>query len=455
MHGLRSVPVKIAVIGAGWAGCAAAVEATRRGHQVVLFEAARIAGGRARRVDAMVGGQPCALDNGQHILIGAYTETLKLMAALEVDAAANLLRLPLTLQYPDASGLALPDLPAPLNALAGMLTARGWSWRDKLSLLKLASGWRLRRFQCGAQLTVAQICRGASPRVMATLIEPLCVSALNTPVARASGQVFLRVMHDALFSSGGASDLLLPRADLSALLPEAACAWLQRHGGEVRFGLRIESMQPAPEGWVLAAGKSEASPLPEAFDGIVLACPATEAARLVQGSGVPAIDWLAHAGALQYEAIATVYSFSPGVRLSQPMLALPASEELPAQFVFDRGQLNGPVGLLAFVVSASLGDGTTLSQQVQAQAEAQLGLKNLEIVRTIVEKRATFACTPGLQRPGMKIAADTQPTLLACGDYVQGPYPATLESAVRSGLAAARWIATTDRTATTDRKLSY
>lgn len=433
--------MKIAVIGAGWAGCAAATEATRLGHRVVLFEAARAAGGRARRVDAIVNGQPCTLDNGQHILIGAYTETLKLMAMLEVDAAATLLRLPLTLQYPDASGFVLPRLPAPLNALAGMLTARNWSWRDKLSLLKLASGWQLRRFLCEAQLSVAQICRQASPRVMATLIEPLCVSALNTPAARASGQVFLRVMQDALFSGSGASDLLLPRADLSALLPEAACAWLQERGCEVRLGARVDALRPVPGGWVLSTGNEQASTVPQAFDGIVLACPATEAARLVRDSGVPAPEWLAQAGALQYEAIATVYAFSPGVRLSQPMLALAALEELPAQFVFDRGQLNGPVGLLAFVVSASTRDGATLSRQVQAQAEAQLGLKEFEIVRTIVEKRATFACTPGLQRPGMLIAKGIQPMLLACGDYVNGPYPATLEGAVRSGLAAARSIA--------------
>jgi len=52
----------------------------------------------------------------------------------------------------------------------------------------------------------------------------------------------------------------------------------------------------------------------------------------------------------------------------------------------------------------------------------------------VVEKRATFACTPQLQRPATRIA----PALLACGDYVAGPYPATLEGAVRSGVQAAR-----------------
>jgi hypothetical protein len=101
--------------------------------------------------------------------------------------------------------------------------------------------------------------------------------------------------------------------------------------------------------------------------------------------------------------------------------------------VFDRGQLGGPAGLLAFVISASTGDRDTAQRLTLQQASAQLGLK-LEPVQTVVEKRATFACTPGLHRPGMQIA----PGLRACGDYVEGPYPATLEGAVRAGVAAIR-----------------
>ena len=112
------------------------------------------------------------------------------------------------------------------------------------------------------------------------------------------------------------------------------------------------------------------------------------------------------------------------------MLALRSSAQYPAQFVFDRGQLGGPAGLLAFVVSAAQGERSMLQTQVLAQAQAQLGLA-LQALQTVVEKRATFACTPGLQRPSPTIA----PGLLACGDYVAGPYPATLEGAVRSGCA--------------------
>ena len=99
----------------------------------------------------------------------------------------------------------------------------------------------------------------------------------------------------------------------------------------------------------------------------------------------------------------------------------------PAQFVFDRRHL-GEDGLLAFVVSVSRGTREALQQQVTAQGRAQLGLADLQPVVTIVEKRATFACTPGLERPGLQIA----PGLAACGEYVAGPYPGTIEGAVRS-----------------------
>ncbi len=424
--------MKIAIVGAGWAGCAAAIEATRRGHHVTVFEAARTPGGRARRVPATT-SQPL-LDNGQHILIGAYTDTLQLMADVGVDPAAALLRLPLTLQGPDGRGLKLPRCPAPLDAVLGIALARGWSLADKLALLRVATRWQLAGFTCPPQQTVAALCHALPPRVMAQLIEPLCVSALNTPAARASGQVFLRVLQDSMFATSGGSNLLLPRVDLSALLPDAALAWLQQRGGVVQLGARVQRIDANDGGWQVTAGDTLA------VDHVVLACPPTEAARLVRSSGVAAEPWLTAAQALQFEAITTVYAQAHGARLPQPMLALPSSASEPAQFVFDRGQLGGPAGLLAFVISASVGNSALLTAQVLAQAKRQLGAtwgcSALHSVQTIVEKRATFACTAALLRPGAAIA----PGLSACGDYVDGPYPATLEGAVRSGLAAARGL---------------
>jgi squalene-associated FAD-dependent desaturase len=416
-----------AVIGAGWAGLACAVEATRLGHAVTLFEAAHMPGGRARRVDNMHG---LALDNGQHILIGAYTATLKLMRDVGVDVDSALLRMPLSLRFADGGGLKLPRLPAPLDLLAGIFTARGWTWRDKSSLLRTAIGWRLSGFRCAASTTVADLCTGLTPRVMQELIEPLCVSALNTPVAQSSGEVFLRVLKDALFSGSGGADLLLPRADLGALLPDAAIRWLAQHGAVTRIGTRVRAIAPEAGQWLVDD---------EVFDQVVLACAPWDAARLVRASGLQADDWCETTEALRFEAIATIYVRGASA-LAEPMLALRSNPATaPAQFAFDRGQLIGLQGVLAMVVSANETPREVLEEQVLAQAAAQLGQTNLQLVQTVVEKRATFACTPALARPAAAIA----PGLLACGDYIEGPYPATLEGAVLGGLAAAKALTTT------------
>jgi predicted NAD/FAD-dependent oxidoreductase len=139
----------------------------------------------------------------------------------------------------------------------------------------------------------------------------------------------------------------------------------------------------------------------------------------------------------------TVYATSSGARLPEPMLALRSDAHRPAQFAFDRGRLGGAPGLLAFVVSGAAGwlepGSAAVEAAVLAQAHEALSAflrEPLRAARTIVEKRATFRCTPRLQRPAMRIAGG----LVAAGDHVDGPYPATLEGAVRSGVAAARAI---------------
>lgn len=433
--------LRLAIVGGGWAGLAAAVRASQDGHAVTLFEAARQPGGRARSVPlSLPDGRQLRLDNGQHILIGAYRDTLRLMRLVGVDPERVLLRLPLTLCFADGSGLSLPRGPAPLDMLGGILSARGWSWRDRLALLRTALGWQLQGFACPPATSVDALCATLTPRLREAFIEPLCVSALNTPMREASGQVFLRVLRDALFSERGGSNLLLPRADLGALFPEAAVDWLRRRGARVLTGRRVQALRPHAGGWLLDG---------QAFDQVILAAPPAEAARLASDAAPHAPSqaqalqaWADTANGLRHEAITTVYAqvrlAQPRALLPRPMLALRPSAAHPAQFVFDRGQLAGAdqAGLLAFVVSASTGVRDTLQAQVAAQALAQLGL-SVEPLQTIVEKRATFACTPGLQRPPQAIA----PGLRAAGDHVAGPYPATLEGAVRSGWAAASGLA--------------
>lgn len=420
---------RVAVVGGGWAGLACAVEATQRGWPVTLYEMAPQFGGRARRVDI----DTLALDNGQHILIGAYRETLRLMRTVGIDVADAFVRTPLRLATPQGGGLSLPPGPPMLAFTRGVLAQAGWPLADRIALLRAALSWALRGFRCAPSMTVAALTARLPAAVRADLIEPLCVAALNTPAAEASGTVFLRVIRDALFSGPGSADLLLPRLRLSSLLPDPAVAWLARHGAVLRAGTRVQRIVPEEGQWRVDGDR---------FDAVLLATTPVEAARLAQDQSA---SWAATAAALRYEPIVTVYADSAGTRLPHPMLALQSDERTrPAQFVFDLGQLGAPAGRLAFVISGAgpwLAQGldqtrdATLTQGAEALGAHLRG--PLQPLQVLTEKRATFRCTPALARPPMAIA----PGLLAAGDYVDGPYPATLEGAVRSAVAAVRSLA--------------
>lgn len=478
-HG-TSTPQNIAIIGAGWAGLAAAVTCAQQGHRVTVVEAARTLGGRARSLqvhlphDDTISRQdhvstPVTLDNGQHILIGAYSACLQLMRTVGIHTDEAMLRLPLQMTFPDGVGLHLPQLPPPWDALIGIARAKGWSWRDKLALLKVTTGWQLGGFQCPPETTVSTLCADLPLRLMQDLMDPLCVSALNIPAERASGSVFLRVLQDSLFSGKGGSNLLLPRTDLSQLMPLAAAQWLTQHQGSVQTGQRALHLTRLPhERWSITCNTT--SPLPttsalgailgheNTFDKVLLACPAWEAARLVSSiEHHPDCDtyppnevqklhgWSALASQLQHTVIATVYAYAPKAGLPQPLLALRSSPSEPAQFAIDKGALNpAHQGIIALVISASTGSREALQTMALAQARQQLGLADLQALQTVVEKRATFACTPNVERPAMHITQG----LGACGDYIAGPYPATLEGAVRSGIALAQHISLTSSIAT-------
>lgn len=417
--------MKVAVVGAGWAGLAAAVRATQAGHAVTVFEMAAQTGGRARGVDV----DGLALDNGQHILIGAYARTLDLMRTVGADADTLLHRQPLELRYPDGRGLRLPAGPAWLAFGFGVMGCVGFNWRDKLALMCAAASWALAGFRCAPGTTVQQLCTGLPPAVRQLLIDPLSIAALNTGAAEASGAVLLRVLRDALFGGRGAADLLLPRRPLSALLPEPAAAWLAQHGAALRMSSRVQAVEPSSTGWLVDGGH---------FDAVVLACSAAEAARL---SAPVAPAWSARAHALGYEPIVTVYLRCPGARLPAPMTALVERPRAPAQFAFDHGALGATPDLFAFVISGARAwvdagleaTAAAVLEQARTAFPSDTWPTTPTVVRTMAEKRATFRCVPGLDRPPAVIA----PGLLAAGDYIDGPYPATLEGAVRAGEGAA------------------
>ena len=179
-----SVPegLRVLVAGGGWAGCAAAVELTANGARVTLAESARTLGGRARCVE--VNGK--MLDNGQHILLGAYNETLRLQRQVGIDPESALLRLPVQMRYPEGSGgldFVAPRWPAPWHLFGALLRAKGLKRDDKLALARFTSaarwmGWVLYK-DCSVDELLERF--GQTPRLARLLWYPLCIAALNTP----------------------------------------------------------------------------------------------------------------------------------------------------------------------------------------------------------------------------------------------------------------------------------
>ena len=411
---------RLAVVGAGWAGLTAAVRGVQAGFQVSVFEMSHHPGGRARSLD----NRPDALDNGQHILIGAYTRTLALMRELGADPAVLLHRMPLALRFPDGAGLALAAGTPAWSLLMGIARFAGTSVRERWSLTRHALGWAARGFRCDETLTVDALCAGMAPRMRELLIDPLCVAAMNTHARGASAGVFLRVLQDALLGGAGSADLLLPRRPLSELLPQPARQWLTQHGAAWQPGARVQQVRRERGGWHVDG---------QAFDAVLLACSSTEAARLAQDVA-PA--WAQDAAALRFEPIVTVYVQADGARLPSAITALHEGPQAPAQFVFDHGQLGTCAGRFACVVSGAqrwVDAGMAATEQaVLAQLRDAFPAGTWphapKVLRSVAEKRATFRCTPGLRRPPSHVALG----LMAAGDYVDGPYPATLEGAVRS-----------------------
>ncbi len=424
--------MKVAVIGAGYAGLAAAVELAARGAPVTVFEAARQLGGRARRVD----DHGMALDNGQHILLGAYRETLRLMRMTGADPAALLLRLPLQLVIPGRFSLQAAALPAPLHLALALLTAHGLTWGQRLSAVRFMSAMRRNNFHLGDDTGAGKMLtmHGQTGNLRRYLWEPLCIGALNTPLETASAQIFLNVLRDSLAGSRADSDMLLPLANLTHLFPEHAAAFLNNHGGKIIHSRPVLAVKAEAAGFSLEMRSG-----PEKFDRVICAAPPQRLAALT--ADLPELAQArAQVDRFSYQPIYNIFlQYPSAICLPRPMIGLYGGV---TQWVFDRSQLNHEAGLLCAVISAEgphqALDHDELAQRVHDELRATLpGLPQPLWHKIIAEKRATFACSPGLARPSQ---VTPLPNFYLAGDYTASDYPATLESAVRSGVKCAQLI---------------
>ena len=432
----------VAIIGGGCAGLSAAATLVEQGIQVTIFEASSQLGGRARTVAVENNSLMHLLDNGQHILLGAYHETLALLKKVGITENWALLRLPLRLNMQTTfanSAFLLKSasyLPAPLNLLTGLLFSQGLSIKERFIAIKLMYKLRSTQYQLTKDIPLAQflLAEDQSDKLVAMLWEPLCLAALNTPVEIASTRIFLNVLKDSFSGNKKNSDLLLPRHDLSQIISHPVANYLRSQGSTIKFNRRIRSLTEAPGGFNLETRDGS-----HFFSQVIVAVSPARLEKLI--SALPKLARvMEQTQAYAFQPIYTIYlQYAQDIQLPQVISGLSG---MTGQWVFDRGQLCGQKGLIAVIISAE-GLHQKMSQDVLALTVAKelhhaypVLLKPLWH-KVIAEKRATFSCTTHLARPTNKTA---QPGLFLAGDYTYADYPSTIEGAVRSGIKCAKLI---------------
>jgi squalene-associated FAD-dependent desaturase len=419
---------KVAIIGGGLAGLSAASKLAEAGIDVTLFEAAPQLGGRARAFN----WKGKRLDNGQHILLGAYQQTLKLMASVGIDEKNVLLRLPLALNMHQSFSLKAKRLPAPLHLLFGLLTATDLSWPERFAAIRFFVWLKAIRFKLTQDKPLLDLLiqKNQPTRLIKWLWEPLCLAALNTPIASASGQTYLNVLRDSFNQNKNDSDLLLPKVDLSALLSQPIAEHIKKHGGKIVLSTAVSQIEQTMNGFNLNIASKEASE----FSHVVIATSPHHVHAITSQLDIT------RDAAFDYQPIYTVYIQYPS-HIKLPHVMTGFTQGIP-QWAFDRGQLCGQDGLIAVIVSAE-GAHQKLSQQalgetiIEELKESFPDLPSPEWHKVIAEKRATFACVSGLKRPKQLTHIAN---LYLAGDYTDGDYPATIEGAIRSGLSAAQLV---------------
>ena len=428
----------VIVVGGGWAGLAAAVELARHEIPVILLESAKQLGGRARSIFA----NEMHIDNGQHLLLGAYESTLGLLRNIGVHETNVLQRQPLSLHWFHSNGkkisISTAKLPAPFHLAWGLFTAKGLSWKDRFSALNFSRQLQRDKFSIDTDCSVSELLQKhhQSPAVITALWEPLCLGALNTHIHEASAKLFLRTLSDSFRHTRRDSDLLLTRSNLGEMLPKPASDYIETHHGSVRLGQRVVRLSIADNRITGVELNNHSIPATQ----VILATPHVITKRLIKphASLQPIAEKIEH---IQHRPICTVYlQYDKNIKLGRWMRG---SLNTVSQWVFDRA-IYGQDGLMAVVISGSgehlEWDNERLCQHVAQELAAQHPQWPAPLSQHVIrEKRATFASTVNIQnfRPSAQTPVSG---LYLAGDYTDVGLPATLEGAVRSGLQSAQHI---------------
>jgi squalene-associated FAD-dependent desaturase len=397
--------VRVAVVGGGLAGLAAALELVGAGEDVTLYEARPTLGGAVQTLPEREGDPQPPPDNGQHIALGCFTEYLRFLD--RIGEGGSYLRRRLGLPVIAEDGRAAEIRPS----LTGVLGYSHLSWPERARVPRTLL--RLRAAQSHPTETFGELLRrlGESDDSITRFWDVFIRPALNLPADEVDAGAGLFTVRTALLGPRRNSDLILPTRPLGWMHGDAAGRVL---GERVRLDSKVESLDE------LAA------------DAIVLAVPPAESARLL---GEPAPE-------LEDSPIVSVHLWFDRELLPQPLAALLASD---AHWVFDRGALTGhrpERGQYLTVVSSGVPEllevrGRGLVERIAGQLTERLGEAELLWSRVSREPYATIALRPGVRRPGVETSC---PNVARAGTWTDTGWPATMESAVRSGKAAARYV---------------
>ncbi len=419
---------KVVVIGGGWAGLSAASELCHRGIKVDLFESNEYLGGRARSITI----DDLELDNGPHLLLGAYSETLRLITKYFHRSANEYFEeQPLCLNIDNTKSKNYKSFYLSGSGLSSLISAKGLSLREKLSMAKFLFSLKRRAIKVLDNETVEQLLRRENQHdnVCTLLWYPLCISAMNTPPHKACGRTFLNVVSDALLQKKLASRFLLPKKPLSQTFPEAASVFIKKHGGNI-YTRKTVKLQTQTDEQFCVSGELEK------YTHAIIASSPHQITNCFTDNELSNAA-IAITSNFKYEPICSIYlQYSHETNIQKKMVAYGSPNE---RWVFDKSYLSP--GLICVVLSSS-GPHTELTQEDLAETIEQelrdcFGYTTPSWKKVITEKRATFSCVPDLERPPQKTSVKN---LYLAGDYTYGRYPATLESAVRSGVNAAKLV---------------